>query len=196
MESISCEYVYKFMHICCVCTYMLYIYSYTCSNNLNELQLKSLRVQEGSWEWLNRLYLAMVRGRKERNRVGSRPHIRHYKMALTSCVLSGKQIICACAKGSSLLHVLCLPRDNKLAAANQGVTHPRQRIILLKRDRVLALPLFVSSSLRFFISFSPTFPLLSSSALCLSPSLPLSLCLSLSLSSSLPLSAALFCSCS
>ena len=32
-------------------------------------------------------------------------------MALTSCVLSGKQIICACAKGSSPLHVLCLPRD-------------------------------------------------------------------------------------
>jgi hypothetical protein len=31
--------------------------------------------------------------------VGSRPHIRRYKMALTSCVLSGKQIICACAKG-------------------------------------------------------------------------------------------------
>ena len=31
--------------------------------------------------------------------VGSHPHIRLYKMALTSCVLSGKQIICACAKG-------------------------------------------------------------------------------------------------
>jgi hypothetical protein len=31
--------------------------------------------------------------------VGSRPHIRRHKMALTSCVLSGKQIICACAKG-------------------------------------------------------------------------------------------------
>jgi hypothetical protein len=28
-----------------------------------------------------------------------------------SCVLSGKQIICACAKGSSPPHVLCLPRD-------------------------------------------------------------------------------------
>ena len=34
-----------------------------------------------------------------RGSVGSRPHIRRYKMALTSCVLSGKQIICACAKG-------------------------------------------------------------------------------------------------
>ena len=33
------------------------------------------------------------------------------------------------------------------AAANQGVTRPRWRIILLKRDGVLALPLFVSCSL-------------------------------------------------
>uniref|UniRef100_A0A8C6I3V2 Dolichyl-diphosphooligosaccharide-protein glycosyltransferase subunit TMEM258 n=1 Tax=Mus spicilegus TaxID=10103 RepID=A0A8C6I3V2_MUSSI len=32
-----------------------------------------------------------------------------------SCVLSGKQIICACAKGSSPLHVLCLPRDDNSA---------------------------------------------------------------------------------
>jgi hypothetical protein len=30
-----------------------------------------------------------------RTLVGSRPHIRRHKMALTSCVLSGKQIICA-----------------------------------------------------------------------------------------------------
>jgi hypothetical protein len=43
--------------------------------------------------------------------VGSRPHIRRHKMALTSCVLSGKQIICACAKGILPLHVLCLSRD-------------------------------------------------------------------------------------
>jgi hypothetical protein len=47
--------------------------------------------------------------------VGSRPHIRRYKMALTSCVLSGKQIICACAKGSSPLHVFCLPHDDNSA---------------------------------------------------------------------------------
>jgi hypothetical protein len=40
--------------------------------------------------------------------VGSRPHIRRHKMALTSCVLSGKQIICACAKSNFPLHVLCL----------------------------------------------------------------------------------------
>ena len=39
------------------------------------------------------------RRRRKRRSVGSRPHIRRYKMALTSCVLSGKQIICACAKG-------------------------------------------------------------------------------------------------
>ena len=59
-------------------------------------------------------------------------------MALTSCVLSGKQIICACAKGSFPPHVLCLPRDDNSAwaAANQGVTYPRRRIILLKRDGV------------------------------------------------------------
>jgi hypothetical protein len=37
--------------------------------------------------------------------VGSRPHIRHYKMALTSCVLSSKQIICACA--GVILHSMC-----------------------------------------------------------------------------------------
>jgi hypothetical protein len=53
--------------------------------------------------------------------VGSRPHIRHYKMALTSCVLSGKQIICACAKGSSPLHVLCLPRDDNSADGLQPI---------------------------------------------------------------------------
>jgi hypothetical protein len=43
------------------------------------------------------------------------------KMALTSCVLSGKQIICACAKGSSPLHVLCLPRDNNSADGLQPI---------------------------------------------------------------------------
>jgi hypothetical protein len=53
--------------------------------------------------------------------VGSCPHIRRCKMALTSCVLSGKQIICACAKGSSPLHVLCLPRDNNSADGLQPI---------------------------------------------------------------------------
>jgi hypothetical protein len=47
--------------------------------------------------------------------VGSHPHIRRHKMALTSCVLSGKQIICACAKSNFPLHVLCLSRDVNLA---------------------------------------------------------------------------------
>jgi hypothetical protein len=55
------------------------------------------------------------------NTVGSRPHIRRCKMALTSCVLSGKQIICACAKGSSPLHVLCLPRDDNSADGLQPI---------------------------------------------------------------------------
>jgi hypothetical protein len=59
--------------------------------------------------------------------VGSRPHIRCYKMALTSCVLSGKQIICACAKGSSPLHVLCLPRDDNSANGLQTI---RERHVL------------------------------------------------------------------
>jgi hypothetical protein len=53
--------------------------------------------------------------------VGSRPHIRRYKMALTSCVLSGKQIIWACAKGSSPLHVLCLPHDDNSADGLQPI---------------------------------------------------------------------------
>jgi hypothetical protein len=53
--------------------------------------------------------------------VGSLPHIRHYKMALASCVLSGKQIICTCAKGSSSLHVLCLPRDDNSANGLQPI---------------------------------------------------------------------------
>ena len=53
--------------------------------------------------------------------VGSRPHIRRCKMALTSCVLSGKQIICACAKGNSPLHVLCLPRDDNSADGLQPI---------------------------------------------------------------------------
>jgi hypothetical protein len=57
----------------------------------------------------------------EENNVGSRPHIRHCKMALTSCVLSGKQIICACAKGSSPPHVLCLPRDDNSADGLQPI---------------------------------------------------------------------------
>jgi hypothetical protein len=43
------------------------------------------------------------------------------KMALTSCVLSGKQIICACAKGSSPPHVLCLPRDDNWADGLQPI---------------------------------------------------------------------------
>lgn len=37
--------------------------------------------------------------------VRSRPHIRHYKMALTSCVLSSKQIICTCA--GVVFHSMC-----------------------------------------------------------------------------------------
>ena len=53
--------------------------------------------------------------------VGSRPHIRRHKMALTSCVLSGKQIICACAEGGSPLHVLCLPRDVNSADGLQPI---------------------------------------------------------------------------
>ena len=53
--------------------------------------------------------------------VGSRPHIRRCKMALTSCVLSGKQIICACAKGSSPPHVLCLPRADNSADGLQPI---------------------------------------------------------------------------
>jgi hypothetical protein len=53
--------------------------------------------------------------------VGSRPHIRRCKMALTSCVLSGKQIICACAKGSFPPHVLCLPRDDNSADGLQPI---------------------------------------------------------------------------
>jgi hypothetical protein len=52
-----------------------------------------------------------------------------------SCVLSGKQIICACAKGSPPPHVLCLT-TRPWAAANQGVIRPRRRITLLKRDGV------------------------------------------------------------
>jgi hypothetical protein len=53
--------------------------------------------------------------------VGSRPHIRRYKMALTSCVLCGKQIICACAKGILWLLVLCLPRDVNSADGLQPI---------------------------------------------------------------------------
>jgi hypothetical protein len=53
--------------------------------------------------------------------VGSRPHIRRCKMTLTSCVLSGKQIICACAKGSFPLHVLCLPHDDNSANGLQPI---------------------------------------------------------------------------
>jgi hypothetical protein len=66
----------------------------------------------------------MSKGRKESAVyfcVGSRPHIRRCKMALTSCVLSGKQIICACAKGSFPLHVLCLPRDDNSADGLQPI---------------------------------------------------------------------------
>jgi hypothetical protein len=53
--------------------------------------------------------------------VGSRPHIRHHKMALTSCVLSGKQIICACAKGILRLLVLCLSRERQLGHGLQPI---------------------------------------------------------------------------
>ena len=59
--------------------------------------------------------------------VGSRPHIHRYKMALTSCVLNGKQIICTCAKGSSPLHVLCLPHDDNSANGLQPI---RERHVL------------------------------------------------------------------
>ena len=38
-----------------------------------------------------------------------------------SCVLSGKQIICAYAEGGSLLHVLCLPRDVNSADGLQPI---------------------------------------------------------------------------
>jgi hypothetical protein len=38
-----------------------------------------------------------------------------------SCVLSGKQIICACAEGGSSLHVLCLPRDVNSADGLQPI---------------------------------------------------------------------------
>ena len=62
-----------------------------------------------------------------RRSVGSRPHICCCKMALTSCVLSGKQIICACAKGSSPLHVLCLPCDDNSANGLQPI---RERHVL------------------------------------------------------------------
>jgi hypothetical protein len=58
---------------------------------------------------------------KEALFVGSRPHIRSCKMVLTSCVLSGKQIICACAKGSSPLHVLCLPCEDNSADGLQPI---------------------------------------------------------------------------
>jgi hypothetical protein len=37
--------------------------------------------------------------------VMSRPHIRHYKMVSTSCVLSSKQIICTCAR--VVFHFMC-----------------------------------------------------------------------------------------
>jgi hypothetical protein len=53
--------------------------------------------------------------------VGSRPHIRRHKMALTSCVLSGKQIICACAKGILRLLVLCLSRERQLGHGLQPI---------------------------------------------------------------------------
>ena len=81
--------------------------------------------------------------------VGSRPHIRRYKMALTSCVLSGKQIICACAKGSSPPHVLCLPRDDNSADGLQPIREwrPRRRIILLKRDGISPFSLLHSCAL-------------------------------------------------
>jgi hypothetical protein len=81
----------------------------------------------GRWEWVGwwvvkhphrSMGVGMGRGSSG---VGSRPHIRRYKMALTSCVLSGKQIICACAKGSSPLHVLCLPRDDNWANGLQPI---------------------------------------------------------------------------
>jgi hypothetical protein len=42
-------------------------------------------------------------------------------MALTSCVLSGKQIICACAKGILRLLVLCLSRERQLGHGLQPI---------------------------------------------------------------------------
>jgi hypothetical protein len=81
---------------------------------------------KGCWVLAIECFCRSVGGRKERS-VGSRPHIRRYKMALTSCVLNGKQIICACAKGSSSLHVLCLPGDDNLANGLQPI---RERHIL------------------------------------------------------------------
>jgi hypothetical protein len=59
--------------------------------------------------------------------VGSHPHVHRYKMALISCVLSSKQIICACARGSSSLHVLCLPRVDNSANGLQPI---RERHVL------------------------------------------------------------------
>jgi hypothetical protein len=66
-------------------------------------------------------YIKIKIGRIIWELVGSRPHIHRCKMALTSCVLSGKKIICTCAKGSSPLHVLCLPLDDNSADGLQPI---------------------------------------------------------------------------
>jgi hypothetical protein len=65
--------------------------------------------------------LRVIRLDSVKDGVGSRAHIRRYKMALTSCVLSGKQIICACAKGILWLLVLCFPRDVNSADGLQPI---------------------------------------------------------------------------
>jgi hypothetical protein len=65
--------------------------------------------------------LSLIPGNHMVAPVGSRPHIRRYKMALTSCVLSGKQIICACAKGILRLLVLCLSRERQLGHGLQPI---------------------------------------------------------------------------
>jgi hypothetical protein len=70
--------------------------------------------------------------------VGSRPHIRRHKMALTSCVLSGKQIICAWAKGILWLLVLYLSRERQLGHGLQPIREwcVLGNITLLKREGV------------------------------------------------------------
>jgi hypothetical protein len=75
--------------------------------------------------------------------VRSRPHIRHYKMALTSCVLSSKQIICTCA--GVVFHSMCSAfpvMTTRLMGCSQS-TPPRRRTILHKRDGVSPFALFL-----------------------------------------------------
>ena len=61
-------------------------------------------------------------------------------MALTSCVLSGKQIICACAKGSSPPHVLCLPRDDNIIFSSLISEEMRRKGRDLGADEQLTKP--------------------------------------------------------